>query len=194
LSATFTVSYVALWGLVLLQGFIILGLTRMVHKLHEVGADVDLLPQENERLSGEEAPDFTAEDVTTGAPVSVRDLRGQLGALLFVSPTCPSCMVTLDELDGLKAKVKNRVIMILGADRDESRRLVDVYNIDIPVISDQQGELVSLFDVGTPPAAVLITRDGHIAQYGHPGGVRDIEHMLGIEDADVEPSRQVEEV
>lgn len=98
LTIFFYLSYGALWILVISQSLISLGLVRVVYQLQRTG--VAAAPFE-----GKEAPKFSARDLS-GAPISSATFTGRLTGLLFVSPTCQSCMEAFeDDMQYLNHKV-----------------------------------------------------------------------------------------
>jgi peroxiredoxin len=170
-------SLAALGALVILQGLVLLGLVRVVHQLQQGTALASLPPLQGEKLTGQRAPQFTAVDVS-GTPVSSDDFTAALTALLFVSPKCSNCVVTLEELEFLQSKVDGNVVVVCMAGTEECRRIVGEFDLTVPVVADPDEELSKRFDVIAPPTAVVISRGGHIVQYGHPGREEDLEGML----------------
>lgn len=178
MSIVATTSHVALWVLVILQGLILLGLTRALYRLQQSGGGGGDLPQsKSERLVGRRAPEFVAVDVF-GQPVASSDLWGRLTAMLFVSPLCSNCAVTLDELEGLKTKVNGNVVVICVADTEQSRSVAEDYQLSVPVVADPDEQITKLYDVAGTPTAVLVGKGGRILQYGHPSRADDVEEMM----------------
>src|SRR5712691_4536920 len=102
-STAFAISYAAVWAILTFQTFVLLGLLRTVHRrvapeATGAGAPIFILHPR------EPIPVFTASD-TAGREITNEDLRGIRTAMVFVSPTCHSCSVTLDELSALMWKV-----------------------------------------------------------------------------------------
>ncbi|MGI8589095.1 MAG: peroxiredoxin family protein [Chloroflexia bacterium] len=189
-SVVFYLSYAALWVLVILQSLILLGLVRMVYQLQRTGVvgsssegigDLSLRP-------GQEAPEFSAVDLS-GAPISSADFHG-LKAILFVSPNCPSCTLTLYEMQALKYKASGNVLVVCRANRDECIRLAERHELDIPTVADEDERISRLFGVSSVPVAVLINDDGRIRSYGYPQ--RDeLEKALGTTpEGDAQPQVQ----
>jgi len=167
----------ALWVLVILQGLVLLGVVRVVHNLQQGAALAALPPQAGESLTSQRVPEFTALDVF-GEPVSSDDLTAPLNALLFVSPKCSNCVVTLEELQALQSKVDGNVLVVCMAETEECRRIVRDFDLSVRVIADPDDELAKRFDIIAPPTAVLVSAAGHVVQYGHPGREEDLEHLL----------------
>ena len=169
MSDPFILSHLALWAVVIFQGLILLGVVRAVHELRQSSFGFDSPGADGTaRLKGREAPSFTASDLF-GRAIDSDDFRGQLTAMLFVSPDCSSCTVTLDEMNALTTKAKGNVIVVCRAGREECRRLAERYDVRVPMIADEKLEVSELFDVSTVPIAVLINENNKIGSYGYPG-------------------------
>jgi peroxiredoxin len=177
MSVSVALSIAALWILVILQGAILLGVVRVVHQLQQGGALASLPPQQGERLASQRVPEFTTVDVF-GKPIGSADLTAPLTAVLFVSPKCSNCVVTLEELQLLQAKVDGNVVVVCMAETEECRHVVHDYDLTVPVIADPDQELSKRFDIISPPTAVLVSGGGHILQYGHPGRDENLEGLL----------------
>lgn len=166
MSLPFVSSYVALWALVILQGLVLLALVRMVHELRNNAASFNVGGQSTAAL--EPAPPFQAMALD-GTRVTSEDFPGRLTALLFVSPTCPSCTTTLHEMRALHFKAQGNVVVICRASRYDSMRLAQAHKLDgLPVIADEDDSLSRLYRITTVPVAVLINGSGKVQSYGYP--------------------------
>jgi len=165
MSTPFYISYVALWILVIFQSLILLGLVRMVYQLQQNGATVG--SSDGGMTSGQEAPRFSTVDLS-GAPINSTSFAGRLTALLFVSPTCPSCTTTLHEMNALRHKANGNVIVICRAARDDCARLAEAHQLSMPVVADEDDQISRLFGISSVPAAILINANNRIQSYGYP--------------------------
>lgn len=170
-SLPFYLSYGALWILVIVQSLILLGLVRIVYQLQRNGATASL-------TEGQEAPKFSAVSLA-GAPIRGMDMAGRMTALLFVSPTCSACKITLaDDMDYLRYKAQGNVILICRAGRDDCVRLVKEYKIDLPTVADEDDQLSQLFGIYSVPTAVLINENNRIQSIGQPKREKQVEENL----------------
>lgn len=84
----FSVTYIALWVVMLLQGLLILALLQRLEKLRQLiergGSLGTRLPV------GSSAPGFSGTD-WFGKQTSLTDLDGRAGVVLFLSPSCSVC-------------------------------------------------------------------------------------------------------
>jgi peroxiredoxin len=163
MSSFFYVSYGALWVLIVFQTLVLVGLVRTV------GSGPRGLgpPTGGARLLNTKAPTFDAVDVF-GEPAGSAEFAGRLTALLFVSKSCSACTLTLEEMGALKAKADDSVVVVCQSSRDECLELIQEYELDVPVIADEDLQIGDRFEVSAVPTAVLIGDDGRIRSYGHP--------------------------
>src|SRR5262245_48947149 len=91
----FYASYIAVWILVLFQGFMTLALLRYLQELRDLikqtggGTEEDF--QEDDFLpTGSRAPEFAGFDARSRKPLGIHNLNGG-GALLFLSSECRLC-------------------------------------------------------------------------------------------------------
>ncbi len=165
MSTPFYISYVALWILVIFQSLVLLGLVRMVYQLQQRGAAGG--SSAGDITSGQEAPSFSSVDLS-GVPINSTSFAGRLTALLFVSPTCPSCTTTLHELNALRHKAHGNVIVICRAAQDDCMRLAEVHQLNMPVVADEDDQISRLYGIAAVPTAVLINAHNQIQSYGQP--------------------------
>lgn len=172
MSTAFVLAFVALWGLVILNSLVLLGIVRIVHRLQQESIGTA------QGWIGRKAPPFQVEDLS-GAPVGTNSFDGRVRALLFVSPSCRSCVASLEELDLLRRKAEGNVIVICQATHAECARLAATSQLDGHVVADEDKRIGKLFDVSALPTAVLISDDNRIQSYGEPLREDDPEDSLG---------------
>jgi peroxiredoxin len=176
MSAPFYVSYVALWALVIFESLVGIGLVRALYKTREIGDEGD---NTDERTPGEPAPAFVAEDVF-GVSISSHSFAGKPTALLFVSPDCSTCTVTLQELAALRSKTEGNVVVFCMGEHQRCVSLAEHYNLSAPVVCDHDRRFSDMFGIAVPPTAVLITADGLIDTYGHPGSTDRLSDLIAV--------------
>lgn len=160
MSTPFYITYVALWILVIFQSLILLGLVRMIAQLQQSNNSSGM-------MAGQEAPAFSVVDLA-GRSISTKNFAGHLTALLFVSPTCPSCMTTLAELEAVNHKAQGNVIVICRAGRIDCAQFIEQYQLKIPVVADEDEQISRLYHISSVPTAVLINAQNRIQSYGQP--------------------------
>lgn len=170
------ISNLLLWALVIFQSLVMLGVVRTVYSNAETHPEGTSTSGFSGRLIGEEVPAFSAVDLA-GQRFDQTQVTGTLTAMLFVSTTCVSCSTTLAELHGLQAKANGRVVIVCRAGHDDCARLRESYDVDAPVLVDEDLEISRLFDVTAVPTAVLIAGN-RIQSYGNPMRSSEVEEML----------------
>lgn len=148
---------------VILDTIVLMGVVRMVVQLYRaVSPDADPAAPTSRKT----APAFVARAID-GSVVDSAQFIGRITALLFVSPTCASCMTTLDQLAVVKRRAAGNVFLVCDGDVSECRALADTY-APVQLVHDADRQIRHLFDVTRFPMAVLIGVDGKIRSYGEP--------------------------
>lgn len=173
MSLPFWLSYGALWVIALFQTAVVLGLTRAMHRLMQDENATISSPS----LEGEPAPDFSVTDLS-GRTIDNGDLEGHLTALLFVSPDCSSCSLTLSEMNAIHAKTSGQLIVFCRSTPERCAQMAATYELDVPVVVDEDLEVSRRFRVAAAPTAVLIDPDGRIDSYGQPMSPEEFEESL----------------
>jgi peroxiredoxin len=172
-TTAFYIAFGALWALVIFHTLVLLGLTRALHNIQQS----EPVEEEPAGLTGQPAPELTARALT-GEIIDREYLIGHETALLFVSPDCGTCSVTLTELDALHWKTNGRLVVFCRSTSDRCSQLADTYRLDVPVVVDDQLDFSRLFAVAGAPTAVLIGADGRVQRYGQPMTGDDLNEMV----------------
>lgn len=171
------IAFVGLWVVVLFNTVLLLGVIRTVYRksghLTEVGKSQEPL------APGSRLPAFSIEDAT-GQTIDNAAIAGRQTALLFVSPDCDSCSVTLEELDALKTKTGGNVVVFCLADHTACADLIETHRLRVPVVVDDEHRIAGLLRVSSAPTAVLVDRLGNVETYGHPRAPVELESLLTI--------------
>jgi peroxiredoxin len=162
MSTPLLVSYVALWLVVGLQTLVLLGLTHALHAQRQEGGPVQAAAWRGRRV-----PAFRAVGIG-GETVAPDTLAGRPSVLLFVSPNCPTCIITRAEVHVLARNPDRQLVVVCRADDEDSRRFAARHELTGPVVADEDGELSGLFDVNSPPTAVRVDAEGIVESYGRP--------------------------
>jgi peroxiredoxin len=164
MATAFYISYAVLWLLALFEGLVIVGLVR-------TGTPVSEHPAVRRRhtpdLTGQMLPHFAGHTLT-GAHFDSNQLAGRPGALLFVSPDCATCAVSLEQLQALDRRMTGNVVVLCRSTHEGCRQLAERYALGSSVLEDTDGEIGDLLAVEVTPTAVLVGADGVIESYGHP--------------------------
>ncbi|SRR6266536_1929366 len=173
----FYLAFGLLWILVLFQSLVLLGVVRTLYRgTGSVAAPH--MPVSNVDLMGQPVPPFEARDLS-GKRFNEQSLPPKLNALLFVTPDCVSCIASLEEIDGLRAKVSGNVSIVCRGTGEECRDLRETFELgDLPVLVDQDRSVSAAFGVVATPTALLIGANGRIRTYGHPVDADDLARMM----------------
>ena len=184
------VSFVALWGLVVFQGLVLLGLVRAVAELsatgrrgvaagaqHPAGLGVAPPPPTPGELTGQPAPRFSALDVL-GERVESTRFDGQARLLVFVAPGCPACQELQAELEVLGCERHATIVLVCVARAQPCRQFAEQHEITRPLLVDGEALLANTFGISVTPTAVYIDAQNVVGQYQHLGRQDDPSQVL----------------
>jgi thioredoxin-related protein len=185
----FSLSYIALWALVVFQGLLALALVRQVSELRERIRGGEL-PEEEPLAEGNRAPAFTSKDLRSGDTYTSRSLQGRGGLLLFFSADCHICKTLATALHPVRPD-RMPITLAFGLGREQafsrfSQRLPDW----IPLLLQDAGDISRQYHISTTPTAVLVDAKLQIRGYSHPESVAELLHFAerGVE-SDPTPAR-----
>lgn len=196
MAPVFVISLALLWLLTIFNTLLLLALARNSLGAAPTGVSdsggLSVMPPSEAgqgELQGKPAPAFRIEDLD-GNVTTTGDLAGSPAALLFVSPDCATCGVTLDELETLTDKVAGNVVVICRAQGERCAEMARTYGLGTAIVSDADYAISRLFRVAVTPTAVLINPDGIIESYGRPmspADLRDAMDAAGWHEPDSDP-------
>jgi peroxiredoxin len=112
-----------------------------------------------------EAPDFSLTDLN-GRRVRLADYRGKIVFLNFFATWCVPCRVEMPAMERLHQDFKDRGLVVLAVDIQESARTVRPFvrelKLSFPAILDEDGSVAYMYAVRPVPATYLISRHGRI--------------------------------
>jgi len=184
MSSAFHLSYGVLWALVVFQSLILLGLSRAVYRLQRGEAFGGPPIESSDKLVGRDAPHFRGLDVD-GLRFDSSTLAGQAVAVLFVAPDCSTCSLTLQEMEALKMKARGNIVVVCRSGADACRAMAEEYDLQVPVVVDEDLAISNVFGGVAPPTAVLVNPNGRIKSVGQPMKPSELEEL--IEAGELEP-------
>jgi len=120
------------------------------------------------------APDFTLKDLQ-GSQVTIKDFRGKVIFLNFWATWCPPCRREMPSMERLYKQLKDRGLVILAVDMQESEKLVKAFmsdfSLSFPALLDRNGDISFLYGIRGLPSTYIIDREGQIV--GKAVGPRD---------------------
>ena len=182
MSSMFVITYLALWGIVLLQSLAILLLLRQVGKLHLRIAPAGARVMAGGPEIGEPAPRVSLKNFNEPQQeVDVSDSMPKDLYLLFVSPGCAICASIMPAFKSLARQWKHELdwaVVAYGHHQGwqefvRKSRLEKTGSVHAP-------EVAKLYKIGATPYAVLIRKDRTVLAKGL---VNQIEHLESILEA-----------
>ncbi len=120
------------------------------------------------------APDFTLKDLK-GNQVALKNFKGRVVFLNFWATWCPPCRREMPAMERLYKKLKDRGLVILAVDMQESEKLVKAFmsefSLSFPALLDRNGDISFLYGMRGLPTTYIIDREGKIV--GKAVGPRD---------------------
>lgn len=113
------------------------------------------------------APEFTLHDLN-GAPLSLKDLRGQVVVVNVWASWCGPCRAEMPALQKVYASDQARGLVILGVNSTvqdteaNARTFVDEMNVSFPIVFDRDGAVTSRYRVQALPTTFILDRRGVI--------------------------------
>lgn len=130
------------------------------------------------------APDFPEglQWLNTDRPLSLRELRGKVVLLDFWTYCCINCMHILPDLKKLERKYADELVVIgvhsakffTEQETENIRQAILRYDIEHPVVNDNQMQVWQQYAVRAWPTLVLIDPSGKIVGYHSGEGIYDI--------------------
>jgi methylamine dehydrogenase accessory protein MauD len=180
-------SDVALWGLVLLLGFLLLGALRALGlqgwRLEQLEATTPSRVGRNGLKPGKAAPDFALPEAT-GGEVKLRDFSGRKVLLVFTQSGCGPCHRIMPELNRLQAAGGVQVLVVNNGDPEPTRAWAVESRARFPVAVQEHYSLSRRYEVFATPYAFLIDERGVIASKGVINNREHIGYILDGASAD----------
>jgi thiol-disulfide isomerase/thioredoxin/sugar lactone lactonase YvrE len=127
------------------------------------------------------APEFPlgVDWLNTAGPLSLADLRGKVVLLDFWTYGCINCIHIIPDLAKLEEKYADELVVIgvhsakfeNEGDTDNIRNIILRYELEHPVINDNQFQVWSQYGANAWPTLVLIDPDGKVLGYHSGEGI-----------------------
>jgi len=179
-SGVWLASYIVLWLVVLLLGFLLAGALRQLGLLQlRLGDDPGALITNTGLERGTDVPDFTALDAASGERVSLSDLPAVPRMLVFASPGCLSCR---ELIPGLNEVRKTRgdwdFVVVCRGDLESCRRFGRMNGLEAPMVVDTTGQIEKDYAVTLTPFAYVVDHEGRVVIRGLANDWRQLESLL----------------
>jgi methylamine dehydrogenase accessory protein MauD len=180
MSGVWLASYIVLWIVVLLLGFLLAGALRQLGLLQlRFGDDPGALITDTGLERGVDAPDFTGVAAETGELVSLSDLPAVPRMLVFASPGCLSCRELIPGLNEVR-KTRNDFdfLVICRGDVESCQAFGRMNRLEAPMVVDTNGQIEKDYAVSLTPFAYLIDHEGKVVIRGLANDWRQLESLL----------------
>ena len=185
------VSYLVLWGLVLVVCLFLIGILRQLGLLHR-----QLAPSPLQSQGGSSTPALAYDGPAIGSPIvdleaeaingfgtlALTPLRDQDTTLLvFMSPMCEGCQHIVEPLNALVAYAARavRAVVIMRADEHGCKAFLSVFPLHMPVVCDWDRSITMGLDVHRTPFGLLYDEHGTLIRKGLLAGHEDLLALLG---------------
>jgi methylamine dehydrogenase accessory protein MauD len=162
-------SYFALWLVVLLLGFLLLGALRAMGllrwRLDQLEATTPSRIGRSGLKPGKKAPEFTL-PAAAGGEVSLHDFAGRRVFLVFTQSGCKPCHRIVPELNKLQRAGDVQVLVVNNGEVEATRQWAEETRACFPVLVQEQFSLAKRYEMFATPFAFLIDERGVIASKG----------------------------
>ncbi len=169
MSTVWLVASALLWVLVLLLGFMLLGVLRglalMRWRLEQLEATTPRHVGRSGLKPGQKAPDFTLPSVS-GGEVSLHDFAGRTVLLVFTQSGCKPCHKVAPDLNRLKDAGEVQVVVINNGEPEATREWAAEAKARFLVLQQEKFSVSRRYEIFATPFAFLIDPQGVVASQG----------------------------
>lgn len=171
----FSASYVAIWGLVVFQGLLILAVLRQLAELRQFMTH-DPLPREDLLPVGSLAPRLTVQDGHSGDDSSFA-FDGRGGVILFLSPECTTCKALAKSFQPSAGSDLPFITAICSGETDQCAGFGTWFGPYLQLLLDRTSEIRARYHISGFPTAVIVDKESKIRAYAHPQSFEDIRQL-----------------
>jgi len=175
------VSSIALWAVVFVLGFLLLGTLRSLRLLgwrfDELEATRPVRKGREGLARGKQAPDFTLPSAAAGE-VSLRDFAGRKVLLVFTQSGCGPCHDVMPELNRVQAKGEHQVLVVNSGEPQDAAEMAAEIRARFPIVTQKDWELSKRYQVFATPYAFVVDERGTIASKGIAGNTQYLRNVL----------------
>lgn len=118
--------------------------------------------------SGQQAPNFTVQNLANNSQFSLDQFKGKLVYLDFWASWCPPCLKSFPFMEELKTRYSDQGLVVVAISLDENpedaRAFLKKASASFFVGHNKQGDIATMYNVQAMPSSYLIDRDGNIQQ------------------------------
>src|SRR5438552_5007748 len=184
MSGVWLASYIVLWLLVLVLGFLLAGALRQLGLLQlRLGDDPGALITDTGLERGVAAPDFTGVDSASGELVTLSELPAAPRLIVFASPGCLSCRELIPGLNEVR-KTRGRefdFLVVCRGDVESCQAFGRMNGLEAPMVIDTAGQIEKDYLVTLTPFAYLLDHERKVVIRGIANDWRQLESLLDQE-------------
>ncbi|SIS37049.1 thiol-disulfide oxidoreductase ResA [Salimicrobium flavidum] len=117
---------------------------------------------------GEMAPNFALKKFGSDETVELKDLRGKGVMINFWATYCEPCKEEMPYMEELYPEYKEKGVEILAINLDTTDIVVNQflreYQLSFPILQDEGGQVMNLYNIGPIPSTLFIGPDGRIEE------------------------------
>jgi methylamine dehydrogenase accessory protein MauD len=180
MSGAWLASYVVLWLVVLVLGFLLAGALRQLGLIQlRLGDDPGALITDTGLERGAKAPDFTALDSESGDLVTLSELDPVARLIVFASPGCLSCRELIPGLNEVrKTRREFDFLVVCRGDVESCQGFGRMNRLEAPMIVDTTGQIEKDYLVTLTPFAYLLDHERNVVIRGVANDWRQLESLL----------------
>ncbi len=180
MSGVWLASYIVLWLVVLMLGFLLAGALRQLGLIQlRLGDDPGALITDSGLERGVKAPDFTALDSETEELITLSELPSVPRMLVFASPGCLSCRELIPGLNEVrKTRREFDFLVVCRGDVESCRGFGRMNRLEAPMLVDTNGQIEKDYLVTLTPFAYLLDYEGNVVIRGVANDWRQLESLL----------------
>ena len=181
MSGIWLASYVVLWVLLLVMGFLLAGALRQLGLIQlRLGDDPGALITDIGLERGTQAPEFAAVDPQSGQTVTLADLPAMPRLIVFLSTSCLSCRELVPGLNEVRATRRGEFdfLVVCRGDLDSCAAFARMNGLEARMIVDTNGQIEKDYGVTLTPFAYLLDHEGRVMIRGIANDWRQLESLL----------------
>ena len=117
---------------------------------------------------GVAAPDFEVPALSTGTPISLEGLRGQVVLVNFWATWCKPCEDEMPAMERLYRRLQPAGFELLAVSVDDDPAVVEQFRdrlgVSFPIAMDSSQEVSRLYQTTGYPESLLIDREGRVVE------------------------------
>ncbi|MFQ5456550.1 MAG: TlpA family protein disulfide reductase [Nitrospirota bacterium] len=114
---------------------------------------------------GDKAPSFSLKRLDNNGSLSLKEFEGKILFIDFWATWCGPCKKELPALDSLMKEYNDSLVILainLDKKKGKIKKFLEKYPVDLPVLLDPEGNIVSKYGARAMPTSFIIDGNGTI--------------------------------